>query len=259
MLVHKAALAKWKNTSSSERSRPHAKAHSLGTRGWAEFSACAGSFVGAQRHLQSHVQWPSAFQFQDNFRLVVCGRGPYVCVLVTQLCLTLWDPVDCTPPGSPVHGILQATTLEQVPIPFSRGIFPTQGLTPGVLHCRQIPYHLSHQRSPSGPYAAAKSLQLCPTLCDPMHCSLPGFSVRGILQARTLEWVAISFSNAWKWKVKMKSLSRFQLLATPWTAAYQASPSMGFSRQQYWSEVPLPSPREALGVLKTRVKCNDVL
>ena len=94
--------------------------------------------------------------------------------------------------------------------------------------------------------AAAKSLQLCPTLCDPMDCSLPGFSVPGILQAWTLEWVAISFSNAWKWKVKVKSLSGVQLLATPWTAAYQARPSMGFSRQQYWSGVPLPSPCQVL-------------
>ena len=76
----------------------------------------------------------------------------------------------------------------------------------------------------------------------PLDCSLPDFSVHGILQARTLEWVAISFSNAWKWKVKVKSLSRVWLLATPWTAAYQAPPSMGFSRQQYWSGVPLPSP-----------------
>ena len=92
--------------------------------------------------------------------------------------------------------------------------------------------------------AAAKSLQSCPTLCNPMDCSLPGFSIHGILQARTLEWVAISFSNAWKWKVKVKSLSHVRLLATPWTAAYQAPPSMGFSRQQYWSGVPLPSPRD---------------
>ena len=71
--------------------------------------------------------------------------------------------------------------------------------------------------------------------------SPPGSPVPGILQARTLEWVAISFSSAWKWKVKVKSLSRVQLLATPWTAAYQAPPSMGFSRQEYWSGVPLPS------------------
>ena len=92
--------------------------------------------------------------------------------------------------------------------------------------------------------AAAKSLQSCPTLCDPIEGSPPGSPIPGILQARTLEWVAISFSNAWKWKVKVKSLSRVRLLATPWTAAHQASPSMGFSRQEYWSGVSLPSPLE---------------
>ena len=90
--------------------------------------------------------------------------------------------------------------------------------------------------------AAAKSLQSCPTLCDPIDCSPPGSAAPGILQARTLEWVAISFSNAWKWKVKVKSLRRVRLLATPRTAAYQAPPSMGFSRQEYWSGVPLPFP-----------------
>ena len=88
--------------------------------------------------------------------------------------------------------------------------------------------------------ATAKSLQLCPTLCDPRDGSPPGSPVPGILQARTLEWVAISFSNTWKWKVKVKSLSRVRLLVTPWTAAYQAPLSMGFSRQEYWSGVPLP-------------------
>ena len=87
-----------------------------------------------------------------------------------------------------------------------------------------------------------KSLQSCPTLCDPVDCSPLGSPVPGILQERTLEWVHISFSNVWKWKVKVKSLSRVRLLATPWTAAYQAPPSMGFSRQEYWSGVPLPSP-----------------
>ena len=87
--------------------------------------------------------------------------------------------------------------------------------------------------------AAAKSLQSCPILCDPRDGSPPGSSLPGILQARTLEWVAISFSNAWKWKVKVKSLSYVRLVATPWTAAHQAPPSMGFSRQEYWSGVPL--------------------
>ena len=89
--------------------------------------------------------------------------------------------------------------------------------------------------------AAAKSLQSCPTLCDPIDSSPPGFPVPGILQA-TMEWVAISSSNAWKWNVKVKSLSRVRILATPWTAAHQAPLSMGFSRQEYWSGVPLPSP-----------------
>ena len=88
------------------------------------------------------------------------------------------------------------------------------------------------------PAAAAKSLQPCPTLCDPTDGSPPGSPIPGTFQARTLEWVAISFSNAWKWKVKGKSLSRVRLLATPWTAAHQAPPSMGFSRQESWSGVP---------------------
>ena len=83
--------------------------------------------------------------------------------------------------------------------------------------------------------ATAKSLQLCPTLCDPIDSSPPGSRIPGILQARTLEWIAISFSNAWKWKVKGKSLSHVQLLATPWTVAHQAPPSMGFSRKEYLS------------------------
>ena len=87
--------------------------------------------------------------------------------------------------------------------------------------------------------AAAKSLQSCPTLCDPRDGSPPGSPDPGILQTRTLEWVAISFSNAWKWEVKVKLLSRVRVLATPWTAVHQAPPSMGFSRQEYWSGVPL--------------------
>ena len=103
--------------------------------------------------------------------------------------------------------------------------------------------------------AAAKSLQSCPTLCDPIDGSRPGSPVPGILQARTLEWVAISFSNAWKWKVKMKSLSHVRLVATPWTAAYQAPLPMGFSRQEYWSGVPLPSPIFYLILCKITFLC----
>ena len=98
------------------------------------------------------------------------------------------------------------------------------------------PLHMNHQAA-----AAAKSLQSWPTLYDPIDGSPPGSPSPGILQARTLGWVAISFSNAWKWKVKVKSLSRVRLLAALWTAAHQAPPSMGFSRQENWSGVPLPS------------------
>ena len=98
----------------------------------------------------------------------------------------------------------------------------------------------SARNLPLTPAAAAKSLQSCPTLCDTIDGSPPGPPVPGILQARTLEWVAISFSSAWKWKVKL--LGCIRLLVTPWTAAYQAPPSMGFSRQEYWNGVPLPSP-----------------
>ena len=122
-----------------------------------------------------------------------------------QSCLTLCDPMNCNLPGSSVHAIFQARILAA---------------------------------------AAAKSLQSCPTLCNPIDGSPPGSPIPGILQARTLQWVAISFSNAWKWKGKVKLLSRVRLFATPWTEAYQAPPSMGFSRQEYWSGVPLPSPQE---------------
>ena len=97
-------------------------------------------------------------------------------------------------------------------------------------------------------YAAAKSCQSCLTLCDPIEGSPPGSFLPGILQARILEWVAISFSSAWKWKVKVKSLSHVQLFATPRTIAYQAPLSMGFPRQEYWSGVPLSSLKCAYSV-----------
>ena len=98
--------------------------------------------------------------------------------------------------------------------------------------------------------SAAMSLQSCPTLCDHRNGGPLGSPVPGILQARTVEWVAISFSSAGKWKVKVKLLSLVQLLATPWTAAYQAPPSMGFSRQEYWSGLPLPSLKEPSSSIK---------
>ena len=109
---------------------------------------------------------------------------------------------------------------------------PSAGLEPWDPLCTPVP----------SVAVAVKSLQSWPTLCDPIDGSPPGSPVPRILQARTLEWVAISFSNAWKWKVKVKPLSCVWLLATPWTSAYQAPPSMGSSRQEYWSGVPLPSP-----------------
>ena len=103
-----------------------------------------------------------------------------------------------------------------------------------------LPYNISLISAAAA--TAAKSHQSCLTLCDPRDSSPPGSPVPGILQARTLEWVAISFSNAWKWKVKVKSLRRVRLLVIPWTVAYQAPPSMESSRREYWSGLPLPSP-----------------
>ena len=102
-----------------------------------------------------------------------------------------------------------------------------------VAQCSNIYLLFKGKDAAAAAAAAAKSLQSCPTLCDPIDRSPPGSPIPGILQARTLEWVAISFSNAWKWKVKVKSLNPVWLWATPWTAAYQAPPSMGFSRQEY--------------------------
>ena len=98
--------------------------------------------------------------------------------------------------------------------------------------------------------AAANLLQSCLTLCDPIDSSPPGSSVPGILQARILEHVASPFSNAWEWKVKVKSPSRVRLFETPWTVAYQAPPSMGFSRREYWSGLPFPSPSYGVSLRK---------
>ena len=110
-------------------------------------------------------------------------------------------------------------------------------------HLTDIKQRSRHHSSPYWLFAdAAQSFQSCPTLCDPIDSNSQGSTVPRILQARILEWVAISFTNAWKWKVKVKSLSRVRFLATPWTTAHQAPPSMGFSRQEYWSGVSLTSP-----------------
>ena len=157
--------------------------------------------------------------------------------------------MDCSLPGSSVLGILQARILECVAIPFSRASSQPRDWTQvsciadrsfTIWAIRKYVLHIPAAAAAAA--AAAKSLQSCPTLWDPIDGSPTGFPIPGILQARTLKWVAISFSNAWKWTVKVKSLSRVRLLATPWTAAHQAPPSMGFSRQEYWSGVPLPSP-----------------
>ena len=201
------------------------------------------------------------------------------------------NSMNCSPPGSSVHGILQERILQWVAISYSRGtswprnwtqvfriarrcftdwatreymrvnhdandsvgvrtwakhvpLSPLAGHLSWVIshHYGCIESYKFFHCSSSPAAAGAKSLQSCLTLCNPIHSSPPGSPIPGVLQARTLEWVAISFSNAWKWKVKVKSLSRARLLATPWTAAYQAPRSMGFSRQEYWSGVPLPSP-----------------
>ena len=101
---------------------------------------------------------------------------------------------------------------------------------------------LCSEHIPRHAAAAAKSLQSCLTLCDPIDSSPPGSSVPGIVQARTLEWVAIPFSNAWEWKVKVKSPSCVRLFETLWSVAHQAPPPMGFSRQEYWSGLPFLSP-----------------
>ena len=128
--------------------------------------------------------------------------------------------MDCSPSGFSDHGIFQARILEWDAKASSR-------------RCSQSMIEPMSPALADGFFTiAAKSLQSCPTLCNPIDGSPPGSPIPGILQTRTLEWVAISFSNAWKWIVKLKSLSCIWLLVTPWTAAYQAPPSMGFSRQE---------------------------
>ena len=177
-----------------------------------------------------------------------------VCVCVWGMCVCV-----CARARSVMSNSATPWTIaHQVPLSkefsmqeyWSRLPFPTSGdlLNPGIKPESRVSPVLAGGFFTCATWEAykyyvvvAKSLQSCPTLCDPTDSSPPGSPIPGILQARTLEWVAMSFSNAWKWKVKGKSLSRVRLLATPWTAAYQAPPSMGFSRQEYWSGVPLPS------------------
>ena len=193
--------------------------------------------------------------------------------LVSQSCLTLCNPMDCSPPGSSIHGDSPGKSTRVGCHTLLQGIFPTQTLNPSLPHCRYILYHVCHQGNPcfsqvftfsvldlahpcmkcfldisnfleeisaaAAAAAAVKSLRSCPTLCNPIDGSPPrlprpwdspgkntGVGCHFLLQCM---------------KVKVKLLSRVQLLVTPWTAAYQAPLSMGFSRQEYWSGVPLPS------------------
>ena len=165
-----------------------------------------------------------------------------VCVLVAQSCqlfATPWTIVCQTPLSMEFSTQEYWTGLTFV----SPGDHPNPGIKPGFPSL--LPYSLPSEPpgKPTITYAtAAKSLQSCLTLCEPIDGNPPGSPIPGILQARTLEWVAISFSSAWKWKMKVKSLSCVRLLATPWTTAYQAPPSVEFSRQEDWNGVPMPSP-----------------
>ena len=139
-----------------------------------------------------------------------------------------------------------------------QGIFPTKETKMFPVLSGGFFYHWAPAQWEAPAATAVKSLQSCLTLCDPIDGSPPGSPVPGILQANTLEWVAIFFSNAWKWKVKVKSLSRVQLLATPWTAAYQAPLSMGVSRQEYWSRLPLPYLEKPLILINTMAKISTM-
>ena len=174
-----------------------------------------------------HYVWNWNQNPHPTYRTPVCLGSA---ILANHICI----PITHVLQASTVHSVIPALPEHNsLPIPISNFCM-ISWTQPGLyISCRD--------KHPI--IGAAKSLQSCPTLRDPIDGSPPGSPIPGILQARTLEWVAISFSNARKWKVKVKSLSRIRLFATPWTAAYQAPPSMGFSRQEYWSGVPLPSPQ----------------
>ena len=165
----------------------------------------------------------------DHMATLLVSEKPLRKAVFHSYCLSksfLWDCFFLCPQrntGRPCHSSVQ-TRATQIVLP--------------SLQVTQHPVRMvTNVSSPT-----TKSLQSCPTLCDPTDGSPSGSPVPGILQARTLEWVAISFSNSWKWKVKLKSLSRVQPFETPWTVDYQAPRSMGFSRQECWSGLPLPSP-----------------
>ena len=197
------------------------------------------------------IFWPTSTKFPRKLYLLAISSSSKWCYLLPLL---LSPPSVCLEGGqvwlllhTPASAILEmfphplgqlGSTPQRAGCVLMASVSPIMNKTQP---CRWETFRdlLVQNLSPSALAAAAKLLHLCPTLCDLRDGSPPGSPVPGILQARTLEWVAISFSNAWKWKVKVKLLSRVRLLATPWTVAYQAPPSMGFSRQEYWSGVPL--------------------
>ena len=113
---------------------------------------------------------------------------------ITQSCPTLFHPMDCNLPGSPDHGISQARILEWVAVPFSRGSSQSRDQTQVSLIAGRFFTVWATREAPLICLAAAKSLQSCPTLCDPIDGSPSGSPVPRILQARTLEWGAIAFS-----------------------------------------------------------------
>ena len=159
------------------------------------------------------------------------------CVFLTLWTIACQDPLSTEFPSKNTRVGCHVLLQGNLPNPGVELTSPMSPASPLLL----VPPRKSLEEEAAA--AAAKSLQSCPALCDPIDGSPRGSSIPGILQARTLEWVAISFSNAWKWKVKVKLLSHVRLLAIPWTAAYQAPLPMGFSRQPR-SGLPLPSPLE---------------
>ena len=155
-------------------------------------------------------------------------------------------------------GILQARILEWVAMPSSRGSsWPRDRTQVSCIAGGFFTVWATKEAQYLSAEAAAKSLQSCPTLCDPIDGIPPGSPVPGILQARTLEWVAISFSNAWKWKVKVKSLSRVRILVTPWTAAYQAPLSMGFFQARVLEWGAIAFSNTFLDTIKSLLRLNQ--
>ena len=220
---------------------------------WFDLFAVQGTLKNLLQHHNSKasILWHSVFfivqlshPYMTTGKTIALTIQTFVSKVMSLLVKALFRFVITFLPGSkhlliswlqsPSAVVLEPKKIKSVPVS-------------AVSFCRKVVIYNLHTSSHvplnhSAAAAAAKSLQSCPTLCDPIDGSPPVSPVLGTVQARTLEWVAISFSNAWKWKVKVKSLSPAWLLATLWTAAYQAFLPMGFSRQEYWSGLPLPSP-----------------